>query len=101
MTRSGRTRSHMSMTHETTPGQNWTVDNVLETGNNYCRQRLHDRRSQMRTLEITLRPATADDEQFLFDLRRSTMDEHLRRAGESTASTHTGSGFAIDITTPS
>ncbi|WP_406641016.1 GNAT family N-acetyltransferase [Pectobacterium brasiliense] len=30
---------------------------------------------------ITLRPATPEDEQFLFKLRRATMDEHLHRAG--------------------
>ncbi|MFJ5442970.1 GNAT family N-acetyltransferase [Pectobacterium sp. CHL-2024] len=30
---------------------------------------------------ITLRPATPEDEQFLFELRRATMDEHLHRAG--------------------
>lgn len=43
----------------------------------------------MKNLEITLRPATVDDEPFLFDLRRSTMDEHLGRAGEPTdESTH-------------
>lgn len=34
-------------------------------------------------LEITLRSATPADEPFLFDLRRATMDEHLRRVGES------------------
>ncbi|MGI8473215.1 GNAT family N-acetyltransferase [Pectobacterium brasiliense] len=30
---------------------------------------------------ITLRPATPEDEQFLFELRRATMDEHLHKAG--------------------
>ncbi|GKV93705.1 GNAT family N-acetyltransferase [Pectobacterium aroidearum] len=30
---------------------------------------------------ITLRPATSEDERFLFELRRTTMDEHLQRAG--------------------
>ncbi|GKW28580.1 GNAT family N-acetyltransferase [Pectobacterium brasiliense] len=30
---------------------------------------------------ITFRPATPEDEQFLFELRRATMDEHLHRAG--------------------
>lgn len=36
----------------------------------------------METASVTLRAATAADEIFLFDLRRSTMDEHLKRAGE-------------------
>ena len=31
---------------------------------------------------ITLRPATAQDEAFLFDLRKATMTEHLVRVGE-------------------
>lgn len=30
---------------------------------------------------LTLRPATPEDEQFLFTLRRATMDEHPHRAG--------------------
>ncbi|MEM5315366.1 GNAT family N-acetyltransferase [Paraburkholderia sp. JHI869] len=38
----------------------------------------------MNNLEVTLRAATPDDEAFLFDLRRATMDEHLERAGEPT-----------------
>lgn len=37
----------------------------------------------MKALEVTLRAATPSDEPFLFDLRRATMDEHLKRAGES------------------
>lgn len=36
----------------------------------------------MKTLELMLRAATPADEPFLFDLRRATMDEHLKRAGE-------------------
>ncbi|MDQ0626883.1 ribosomal protein S18 acetylase RimI-like enzyme [Paraburkholderia graminis] len=31
---------------------------------------------------ITLRPASADDETFLFELRKATMTEHLARVGE-------------------
>lgn len=38
----------------------------------------------MENHQVTLRPATVADELFLFDLRKSTMDEHLERAGEST-----------------
>lgn len=38
----------------------------------------------MKNLEITLRAATPADEAFLFDLRRATMNEHLKRAGEPT-----------------
>ncbi|MGG1949194.1 GNAT family N-acetyltransferase [Trinickia sp. NRRL B-1857] len=38
----------------------------------------------MKDLDVMLRPATPADESFLFDLRKATMDEHLRRAGEST-----------------
>src|SRR5471032_190581 len=38
----------------------------------------------MNNPEVTLRPATPADEPFLLDLRKSTMDEHLERAGEST-----------------
>lgn len=38
----------------------------------------------MKNLEITLRAATPDDEPFLFALRKATMDEHLKRAGEPT-----------------
>jgi ribosomal protein S18 acetylase RimI-like enzyme len=38
----------------------------------------------MNNPEVTLRPATPTDEPFLLDLRKSTMDEHLERAGEST-----------------
>jgi ribosomal protein S18 acetylase RimI-like enzyme len=38
----------------------------------------------MKNPEITLRAATPADEQFLFDLRRATMEEHLERAGEPT-----------------
>lgn len=38
----------------------------------------------MRNLGITLRAATLADEPFLFDLRKATMDEHLKRAGEPT-----------------
>ncbi|WP_042270543.1 GNAT family N-acetyltransferase [Paraburkholderia heleia] len=38
----------------------------------------------MKNLGITLRAATPADEPFLFDLRKATMDEHLRRAGEPT-----------------
>ena len=37
----------------------------------------------MKNLEVTLRAATPADEPFLFDLRKATMDEHLKRAGES------------------
>jgi len=33
---------------------------------------------------ITLRPATAEDEAFLFELRKATMTEHLARVGEPT-----------------
>jgi len=33
---------------------------------------------------LTLRPALADDEAFLFELRKATMTEHLVRAGEPT-----------------
>jgi ribosomal protein S18 acetylase RimI-like enzyme len=33
---------------------------------------------------LTLRPAQPDDEAFLLDLRKATMTEHLRRAGEPT-----------------
>lgn len=33
---------------------------------------------------LTLRPALAADEPFLFELRKATMTEHLARAGEST-----------------
>ncbi|WP_322028787.1 GNAT family N-acetyltransferase [Paraburkholderia sp. J76] len=38
----------------------------------------------MNDSEITLRAATPADEPFLFDLRRATMDDHLKRAGEPT-----------------
>lgn len=31
---------------------------------------------------LTLRPALADDEPFLFELRKATMTEHLTRAGQ-------------------
>ncbi|MFL9962540.1 GNAT family N-acetyltransferase [Paraburkholderia sediminicola] len=33
---------------------------------------------------LTLRPALADDEPFLFELRRAAMTEHLERAGQPT-----------------
>ena len=33
---------------------------------------------------LTLRPALADDEAFLFELRKATMTEHLARVGEPT-----------------
>ncbi|HEX7906544.1 MAG TPA: GNAT family N-acetyltransferase [Paraburkholderia sp.] len=38
----------------------------------------------MKNFGITLRAATPADESFLFNLRKATMDEHLKRAGEST-----------------
>ena len=38
----------------------------------------------MKNLGITLRAAKPADEPFLFDLRKATMDEHLKRAGEPT-----------------
>ena len=38
----------------------------------------------MNSLKVTLRAATPADEPFLFDLRKATMDEHLKRAGEPT-----------------
>jgi ribosomal protein S18 acetylase RimI-like enzyme len=63
---------------------NRTVDNVLEIVNNPRHSLWHKKLSRMENLELTLRPATAADEPFLFDLRRSAMDEHLERAGEPT-----------------
>jgi ribosomal protein S18 acetylase RimI-like enzyme len=38
----------------------------------------------MKNPEVTLRLATPADESFLLDLRKSTMNEHLERAGEPT-----------------
>ncbi len=38
----------------------------------------------MKDHDVTLRPATPEDEPFLLDLRKSTMNEHLERAGETT-----------------
>jgi len=38
----------------------------------------------MKNPEIVLRAAAPADEPFLFELRKATMDEHLRRAGVST-----------------
>lgn len=38
----------------------------------------------MNSLKVTLRAAAPADEPFLFDLRKATMDEHLKRAGEPT-----------------
>jgi hypothetical protein len=37
----------------------------------------------MNNPEVTLSLATPADEPFLLDLRKSTMDEHLERVGES------------------
>ncbi|KML66045.1 GNAT family N-acetyltransferase [Pectobacterium peruviense] len=35
----------------------------------------------MEWCDVTLRLATSEDERFLFELRRATMDEHLQKAG--------------------
>jgi ribosomal protein S18 acetylase RimI-like enzyme len=60
-----------------------TVDNVLEIVNNHSHCQCLGRLIRMKDLEVTLRAATPADESFLFDLRKATMDEHLKRAGES------------------